>query len=385
MNTKNEFPIFKNQPNLIYLDSSATTLKPQRVLDKLMEYYTNYSANVHRGLYPISDKATEEYENARKIIADFLKVLPEEIIFTSGTTDGLNFVAESLRKSKLIKENTQVILSELDHHSTLLPLRSISNNVSYLGLNEMAPKIEQSDQECIIGITHVSNVTGGIVDLKEVRKNYPNSIIVVDAAQSVSRLPIDLSNGEIDFLSFSGHKIYGPTGIGILYINKKWHDQLEPYKLGGGMIREVTKDKANWAEAPKKYEAGTPPIAEAIALGEAIKFVSEVGIEKIAEHENKLTALLINELKNLDLEIYHQDNGSSVVSFSKKGIHPHDISQFLGENNICVRAGHHCTQILHKEILEIPASVRVSFGIYNDEEDIKIFIEKLKEAISIFS
>ncbi len=383
---KSQFPIFKSNPDLVYFDNGATTLKPERVIKKLTEYYSTYSSNVHRGLYPMAVKADEEYENAREIIANFINADFSEVIFTSGTTESINGIAQMLTKSGIINENDNILITELEHHANIIPWQEIKNiNLSYIPINDNLEldldKIDRAKDYKVIALTHTSNVTGTINNIKTIRTLFPESILVVDCAQSISRIKIDVKDLDVDFIAFSGHKIYGPTGIGVLYGKHELLKKLEPFKFGGGMISEVGKFKSSWAEIPTKFEAGTPPIAEAIALGEAINFVNGIGIDNIWKHEQNLRTELITELHKLDfVEIYHpnlETKAAAVVSFNVKGVHPHDVAQFLGDNGICVRAGHHCTHVLHRDRLDINASVRVSLGVYNEIWE----IEKLCTAI----
>ncbi|MEP7103815.1 MAG: aminotransferase class V-fold PLP-dependent enzyme [Candidatus Dojkabacteria bacterium] len=394
---KSQFPIFSNNPGLVYLDNASTTQKPQRVIDSLVDFYTKYNANVHRGLYPIAEKATNMYEEARKTLAKFINADPLEIIFTGGTTSGTNAIADSLFKSGLIPENPRVLLSDLEHHSSMLPWQQVPGaQLQYLPVNEnyeiSGISSQLSEKYDVVSLSHVSNVTGSVLNsdiLKNLKTVNSKPITVLDCAQSISHLPIDVKSLGADFIVFSGHKIYGPTGVGIIWGRRELLEKMEPFDVGGGMIREVKRDKTEWAPLPEKFEAGTPPIAEAIALAEAVKFVQELGFEQIESHEQELRKELINELSKIEkLKIYHpnlEHKAAGVISFSVDGVHPHDLSQYLGDNNICVRAGHHCTQILHKEVFDISATLRVSLGVYNSSEDISSFIEKLKKGIEVYS
>jgi len=402
MNLRNQFPILKNNPELIYLDSASTSQKPQQVIDSLVDFYSKHNANVHRGLYPLAEKATKLYEDARKTIAEFINAEPEEIIFTGGTTDGINKIAESLKISGMLSEKPKVLLTELEHHSNILPWQRLAKEMFYIPVQTEAGEFEISTDEHfypieepydVLTLTHISNVTGSITDVQEMVKysRYHNPkphYIMLDAAQSIIHMPIDVKALDVDFMVFSGHKMYGPTGIGVIYGKKEILKKMEPFHVGGGMIREVKRASASWAPLPEKFEAGTPPIAEAVALAEAVRFIQNLGFEKIQPHENLLRKYLVEKLMQIPgLKLYHPPltaKAAGVVSFSVDGIHPHDIAQFLGDNNVCVRAGHHCTQILHREILQIPASVRVSLGVYNTEEDIEKFVSFLKESIKHF-
>lgn len=393
MNIKAQFPIFKNNPGLVYLDSSATSQKPKKVINKLVEYYSKYNANVHRGLYPLSEKSTEMYEDARRTIAKFINADPEEIIFTSGTTDGLNAIAAMLKDSGLINKNPRIILSEIEHHSNILPWQRLNpKSIDYLMLSsDYSLGSSMSDKQAdILSITHASNVTGTILPVEEIVKNAENvRFIILDAAQTVGHIKIDVKKLDVDFLVFSGHKAYGPNGIGVIYARKEILEELEPFRVGGGMIKEVKREKATWAELPEKFEAGTPSIADAIALGEAINFIKDLTYTKIHQHESELREYLYSELTKIpQIQIFHPSlkfEALGIMSFTIQNIHPHDIAHFLGENKIAVRAGHHCTQILHREVLNIPASVRVSLGVYNSKSDVDALIKGIKDCIKYYS
>lgn len=384
---KSEFPIFENHPDLVFLDNASTTQKPKEVLNKLLEVYTNYNANVHRGLYPIAEKINQEYEDARKKIAKFINADPEEVIFTSGTTDATNLIAESLVRSKLIPLEPKVLTTEAEHHANFLPWQRITDGkLKFLSTAENVLNEEYN----VVAYSVVSNVTGQFNEIKELKehKNLSKALFIADAAQAIAHNRIDVKEMDVDFLVFSGHKMFGPTGIGVLYGKKELLNKMEPFRVGGGMIREVKRAHSSWAELPNKFEAGTPAIADAIALGVAVDFIKNLGINNINKDETELTQYALTKLKELNnINIYHNNslNSGPVISFTIEGVHPHDIAQYLGDKSICVRAGHHCTQILHKEVFEIPASVRLSLSIYNTIEDIDYFIEELKNGIKVYT
>lgn len=384
---KSEFPIFESHPDLIFLDNASTTQKPREVLNKLIEVYTHYNANVHRGLYPIAEKVNQEYEGARIKIAKFINANPEEIIFTSGTTDATNFIAESLIRSKLIPQEPKVLTTEAEHHANFLPWQRITDGkLKFLKTTQDI----LNDEYDVVAYSIISNVTGQFNDLKELKenKNLNKAIFIADAAQAIAHTQIDVKEMDIDFLVFSGHKMFGPTGVGVLYGKKELLNKMEPFRVGGGMIREVKRTYSTWAELPNKFEAGTPAIADAITLGAAVDFINKLEIKNINKHETDLTQYTLTKLKELDnINIYHSNslNSGPVISFTIDGVHPHDIAQYLGDKSICVRAGHHCTQILHKEVFEIPASIRLSLSIYNTIEDIDSFIHELRNGINIYT
>ncbi len=388
---KAQFPIFKTKPNLVYLDSASTTQKPKVVLEQIQNYYENRNANVHRGLYPLAEEATETFESSRLAVARFLNVEKEEVIFNSGTTEGLNLLAESLLRSSVISADDVCVVTELEHHSNLLPWRRIFSKVNYLEVDENGDLLPDWDEKLktlnpkLIALSHASNVTGAVHPIKKIREICPNAIIVLDIAQSIAHMKVDLKDLDVDAAAFSGHKLYAPMGIGALVVKKSLLEKLEPFKVGGGMIREVKKDEIVWDEIPSKFEAGTPNVEGASGLARAIKFIEEIGFEMISEIEEELTFDLMLELKGIeDLRIFHSNTGVGVVSFYHEKVHPHDIAQYLGDHGVCVRAGHHCTQVLHRDVLKVPATVRVSFGVYNSSEEVTKFAELLRDSLEFF-
>jgi cysteine desulfurase/selenocysteine lyase len=394
---KSQFPIFQNNPGLIYFDNGATTQKPQSVIDAEVEFYSKYNSNVHRGLYPLSQKATDMYEEARHVAAEFINASPEEIIFTNGTTDSTNAIATMLQKSKLLNPKPKILLTELEHHANIIPWQQLENSeIDWITLDENYQlKKDYSDFYVnpttfydLVSTTLVSNVTGTILPVQEINKTANRSYTLVDAAQAVAHIPIDVKALDVDFLVFSGHKMFGPTGIGVLYAKKELLEKFVPFRTGGGMIVEVGRNSATWAEIPERFEAGTPNIAGAVGLGEAIKFINNIGFDYIQSIENELRNYLFTKLSDIpNIKIFHPSldkSAASVISFYIDGVHPHDISEFLGNSNICVRAGHHCTHILHREVFKVPATVRASLSIYNTKEEIDVFVEKLKEVVKIY-
>lgn len=401
-NYKRLFPIFDKNPNLHYLDSAATALKPKVVLDKMMEYYTDYSANIHRGLYPISERATEEYEKARKMVAEFLGAEYEsEVIFTSGTTDSINLVARGWGEINL-KEGDEIVVALSEHHSNMVPWQELAKR-NKLVLRFVSLKQVTSDQKLeginsktkLLAVGQVSNVLGEINPIKEIveaaRKVSPDICVVVDGAQAVAHLPVDVKDMDVDFYTFSGHKVYGPTGVGVLYAKAKRQIEMNPVKYGGGMIKEVYTEGATWAEGPEKFEAGTPPIAEVIGLGAAIEFIKSIGWDEIKSHEKRLVEYLFKKLADLKwLKVVGSGLGTNrlgvVAMYAENGTPPsHDVAHILGRKfEVCVRAGHHCTMPLHLSLGLPYGTVRASLGIYNDESDIEALVMGLEEAYNIF-
>lgn len=397
---RNDFPFFKAQPTLHYLDSAATALKPQCVIDAMNEYNLAYSTNVHRGLYPLSERATAAYEGARETVANFINARSsKEIIFTSGTTHSINLVALGWARS-ILKKDDEIVVTTLEHHSNLVPWQMLGKELG-VKIVYWDPRkdgtLDPTDankyfnrRTRLLAITHISNALGTLMPLKQcIQKAYACGVrVLVDAAQSASRIPIDVQYLDCDFLAFSGHKLYGPTGIGILYVKEKHFDSFRPVFGGGGMIREVTKTHTTWNDPPWKFEAGTPPIAEAIGLARAIRYVREIGLSAIHGHEKSLTNYALEKLsaiKNIRILGPAKINEhESIISFIMNNIHGHDIASIVGENEIAIRAGHHCCMPL-MQFLNVPATARISFGIYNTQDDVEALIKGLRVVQKVFN
>ena len=399
-NIKNQFPIFSKKINgksLVYLDSSNSSQKPINVLNKLDEFYRYEFSNVGRSIHSLAVKATNKFDETRVSIKNFVNAKSkDEIIFTKNATEAINLVASTFGQQN-INKGDEILITELEHHSNYVPwhyLRKIKGAVI-----KFAPINEDGDIEInkfeklitpktkIIGITHISNVTGTIVPVKEIveiahKKNIP---VLIDGCQSAPHIKIDVQDIDCDFYVMSAHKVYGPTGVGILYGKKKWLENLPPYIGGGGMISEVKKDKITYASLPEKYEAGTMPTAEVIAFNESIKFMNSIGIENLMNHEKELTNYALEKLKKMNSVkiIGNPKNKAGVISFTIKGIHPHDIATILDEDGVAIRAGHHCCQILHEK-LNVSATARVSLGIYNTKEDIDILCKAIENCRKVF-
>lgn len=396
---RNDFPLLNNNPDLAYLDNAATSQKPIMVIDAVAAFYSNDNANVHRGIYPLSERATEKYDESRKKIAEFLNADFEEIIFTQGTTDSMNAVAQMLGTK--VSEGEVIVTTGMEHHGLLLPFQRLANNkkaqLKYVAMNsdltfdiENYKKILDEGNTKIVAVSGMSNVTGYILPIKEIVRlaKEKGALTVVDAAQLVVHKKINVKDLDVDFLGFSGHKIYGPTGIGVLFGKKELIEKSEPFRVGGGMITRVERSNAEWKQGPERFEAGTPNIAGAIGLAAAIDYLKSVGIEVIENHEKDLTEYAKEKLAGLEfVETYipaDLENFSSVISFNVKGVHAHDTADILGQNNVAVRAGHHCAQLLLREVLKVDSTARMSLALYNSKEDIDKLINALQRVKGTF-
>ncbi|MDP3724169.1 MAG: SufS family cysteine desulfurase [bacterium] len=400
MNVKDQFPIFRHHPSLIYLDSAATSLKPQSVSDAVKRYDEEYSANVHRGIYSISEQATEAFESVRNRVVRFINASSaDEIIFTKGTTEGLNLLAYAWGRIN-ISEGDEIVTAIMEHHSNFVPWQQLAFEIgaTFKVMNfedDSAPIMSKQLRQVvkkktkIVALTHVSNVLGTINPIadivREVRSMNPDTLIIVDGAQAVAHLPVDVQQLGCDAYVFSGHKMYGPTGVGVLWAKRELLESMPPFLFGGSMIERVQIEKTTFAKPPAKFEAGTPPIAQVIGLGAAVEFIESVGREEIRRHEEQLVKIALLRLSDL-VTMYGPTDAKKrggLIAFSLHGIHGHDVAQVLAEEEICVRAGHHCAMPLH-ERLGIPATVRASFGIYNSEDDIDRLINGIKRAAEVF-
>jgi cysteine desulfurase/selenocysteine lyase len=396
---RNDFPILSRKVNnkpLIYLDSAATAQKPQVVIDAVDNYYKFQNANIHRGVHTLSQEITIAYEEARATVKKHLNAAhAHEIIFTKGTTDSINLVAYSFGK-KYVNEGDEILISSMEHHSNILPWQQLCedkgaklkvipiNNEGEIDLKEF--KILLSPKTKIVAITHVSNTLGTINPIKELitLAHQQNIAVLVDGAQAVPHLLVDVVDLDADFYCFSAHKLFGPTGVGVLYGKQKWLDEMPPYQTGGGVIKTVTFEKTTFADLPLKFEAGTPHISGAIGLAAAINYVNELGLNNISEYENELQVYATKRLSEIDgLRIIGTAaNKAAVISFVVDGTHPFDIGVILDKQGIAVRTGHHCTQPLWN-IYGLQGTVRVSFAFYNTIEEIDSFTVALKKAIKM--
>ena len=399
-NIKSQFPIFSKKINgkpLVYLDSSNSSQKPLSVINRLDSFYKNEFSNIGRSIHSLSVNATNKFDETRESVKKFINAdSREEIIFTKNATESINLVASTFGQQN-IKKGDEILITELEHHSNYVPWHYLRENkgavIKFAPINDdgdiIISELEKliSSKTKIIAVTHLSNVTGTIVPVKEIidiahKKNIP---VLVDGCQSAPHLKIDVKDLDCDFYAISGHKVYGPTGVGVLYAKKKWLEQLPPYIGGGGMISEVNKDRISYAQLPEKYEAGTMATAEVVAFNESIKFMEAIGIEKLVNHECELTNYALEKLKTINSVnvIGNPKNKAGVISFTIKGVHPHDIATILDEDGVAIRAGHHCCQILHNR-LNLTATARASFGVYNTKEDVDILCKAIENCRKVF-
>ena len=395
---KKDFPIFNNK-DIVYLDSGATTQKPIQVIKKIEEFYENENANPHRGAYLLSIEATQVYEEARDKIAKFINAKHrEEVIFSKNATESLNLIAYSYGLENL-KKDDEIVISIMEHHSNLVPWQKVAKQtgakLNYMYIND---EFEISDEEIenkitsktkIVGITYVSNVTGTINNVKKIieKAHKVGAKVVVDASQAIPYMKIDVQDLNCDFLVFSGHKMFAPLGIGVLYGKREILNSMTPFLMGGDMIEYVYEQDTTFAPLPNKFEAGTQNVEGVVGLAAAIDYINQIGYDKIDEIENEVVEYAREELSKLDyLELYmtpNKENHSSVISFNIKGIHPHDVASILDSENVCVRSGNHCAQPLLRS-LGIDSTCRASFYIYNTKEDVDKLIKALDKAYSMF-
>ena len=393
-NIREQFPIYDNIPNLVYLDSGATALKPKCVLDKMNEYYSTYGVNIHRGVYSLSYQATDEYDKARQIVAEFINSDFKEVVFTKNVSDALNKICLMLEHK--LSNDDEVITSELEHHSSVLPWMKACERknakLKYIPLNEEGRITVENFKKVltaktkIVALTLVSNVMGYLTPIKEIidLAHEQGAIVIVDAAQAIQHFPIDVKELNCDFLAFSGHKAMGPTGIGVFYGKKKILKELQPIDFGGDMNEEVDLFNVEIKDIPFRFETGTPPIAEAIGLGKALEFIKEIGLDNIQNHEKKLHAYALSKLNEIEgITIYNKTSDVGIISFNVNNVHPHDAATFFDEANICLRAGHHCAQLITKW-LKCVGTLRASIYIYNTYEDIDKFVEVVKQTVDFF-
>ncbi|MFH0065956.1 MULTISPECIES: cysteine desulfurase [Bacillaceae] len=397
------FPILDQEVNgqpLVYLDSAATSQKPAAVIEAIEQYYRGYNSNVHRGVHTLGTKATDAYEGAREKVRKFINASStEEIIFTRGTTTSLNTVARSYGGAN-IKEGDEIVISYMEHHSNIIPWQQLAKEkgavLKYIPLQEDCTislddvRATITDATKIVSIMQVSNVLGVINPVKEIAKiaHEHGAVMVVDGAQSTPHLKVDVRDLDCDFFAFSGHKMVGPTGIGVLYGKKELLEKMEPIEFGGEMIDFVGLQESTWKELPWKFEGGTPIIAGAIGLGAAIDFLEEIGLDNIERHEHKLAAYAMEKMSAVEgLTIFgpkDAEKRAGVITFNINDVHPHDVATVLDADGIAVRAGHHCAQPLMKW-LDVSSTARASFYLYNTEEDIDKLVSGLVKTKEYFS
>ena len=405
---RHDFPIFNRQINghpLVYLDNAATSQKPKPVIQAMVDYYEQHNANVHRGIHALGDESTQMYASARATVARFIGAQkPEELIFTKNTTEAINLVAFSWAQ-KHLKAGDEILVTELEHHSDLLPWQRVCQvtgaKLLFLPIDGNGDlvidylKTLVGERTKLVAFTQVSNVLGTIIDayhvIKTIKKYNPNVKILVDGAQSTPHMPVNVTELNVDFFAFSGHKMLGPMGIGGLYVKKSVLDTMDPYLLGGGMISKVTKTQADWADLPDKFDAGTPNVAGAVDLATACDYLKSVGMITIRDHEKSLVAYSLNRLIDLErqgiIELYglrDPEKRAGILTFNILGVHAHDAAQiFDREFGIAVRSGHHCNQPL-MEKLGVPATIRASFYLYNTTAEIDLLIVAIHRVRAIF-
>lgn len=388
-----DFPQLKQTYH--YFDSAATSLKPKQVIDKVNDYLSRLSANIHRGMYHQSQEATELYEASREVVCDFVHAWESEVVFTRGTTASLNLVAMSYGLNNL-KTGDIILTTELEHHSSILPWQNVAKKtgaiIKYIPLTDTGKVTVESfkkvmnNQVKVVAIHHISNVLGYIAPVQEITKiaHEFDAIVVCDGAQAIQHMTVDVKALDVDFYAFSGHKMLGPTGIGVLYGKYQLLDQMEPIEFGGDMALDVFKGDFTWKDTPIKFEAGTMPIAEAIGLSEAINYLNEVSFDAIHDYVEPLYQYLMSELNKIeDIAIYNQASEAFIFTFNIKGVPAHDAITYFAEKDIALRAGQHCAKLVH-DFLGIQSSLRGTIYFYNTEEEIQLFIKVLKDAIEYF-
>ncbi len=393
-NLRKRFPVFEKNPNLVFFDTAAPALKVDTMIKAVNDCYSYEYANIHRGIYELSSKLTKRYEDSRLSVSQFINSpSSENIIFTKSATEGINLVSSCL-SDEYFSDGDEVLLTSLEHHANLVPWHLVSKKIKIvtskitssgeLDYNDLLEKINSKTK--LLTITHMSNVTGSIINFEEIKikANKFNVPILIDGCQYVPHKKLDIQELDPDFYVFSAHKLYGPSGLGILYMKNKWIDKLRPYQGGGSMIKNVETDSSTYLEGFQKFEAGTPPIAEVIGLSSSIDFINDVGIDKIYEYENQLTQYAYNQMKKInDIKIYGDfNNQTSIISFNIDGIHFNDLAMLLDKKNIAIRTGHHCAQPFMK-CFNISGNARMSIGVYNTKDDIDYFIKSINEVKEI--
>ena len=402
-NIRDDFPVLSRQvygKPLVYLDNAATSQKPRSVVQALVDYYETYNSNVHRGVHALSMEATDRFEEARQKVATFINAdTPESIIWTRGTTESINLVANTWALEH-IQAGDEIVVTQMEHHSNLLPWQKVAKDrdatLRFLPLTEDG-KLDLQEVDSIVNartklvaIVHASNSLGTINPVKELaaKARGVGATVLIDGAQSVPHMPVDVNDLDCDFLAFSGHKMMGPTGIGVLYVKRDILEGMEPFLRGGEMVLEVWNDRATWNDLPMRFEAGTPNIADAIALGTAVDYLTDLGMENVRRHEMELTEYALMRMKELEeLDIFGPrdvEERGGVILFHSSKVHAHDFGTFMDRQGIAIRTGHHCTMPLMRT-LNVAATARASFYVYNTENEVDVLVDATKQALRYFS
>lgn len=403
---REDFPILKRKVSggkpLVYLDNAATTQKPLAVINAIRDYYMNYNSNIHRAVHQLAEEATLEFEKTREKVAEFINARStEEIVFTRNATEAINLVAYSWGRTNVKKEDS-IVITEIEHHSNIVPWQILTSEKGakleyvgtddngYLKLQEYMDYLDSSSKKVkLVSVSHMSNVLGTIVPINEIIKmSHKKGIpVLVDGAQSVPHMPVDVQKMDCDFMAFSAHKMLGPTGVGILYVKKEILEKMPPFIGGGDMIKEVHKYETRYNDLPYKFEGGTPNIADVIGFAAAIDYLNNIGMAKVREHEVELTGYALDKISRVrGVTLYGPRNTNDrggVISFNIGDIHPHDLATIMNDHGVAIRSGHHCAQVL-MERLDVPATSRASFYIYNTKEEVDIFVSALEEARRLF-
>ena len=401
-NIREDFPILDQEINgspLTYFDNAASTQKPKAVINAIKNYYEHDHANVHRGVHSLSVRATELYEESRKKIAQFINAnSPNEIIFTRGTTESINILASGL--SGLVKQGDEILISTMEHHSNIVPWQVLTQETGaelrYVDIdNNGELMLEQLDEHLatgkvkLVAVSHVSNVLGTITDIQKVIKKCKDAgaKILIDGAQAVPHMKVDIGNLGCDFYAFSAHKMLGPTGVGVLWARKELLENMKPFQCGGDMIREVHKQETTWNDLPYKFEAGTPNVADVICFAAAIDYLTEIGMDNVRNHEIELTKYALEKMSKVKGLVIYGPNDTKkqggVISFNFKDVHPHDVATIIDKNGVAIRSGHHCAQVLMDK-LDVAATNRASFYIYNTKEEVDTLIDSLEQVAKVF-
>ena len=403
-NIRKDFPVLarkvRDEKDLVYLDNAATTQKPIHVIDAISDYYKNHNSNIHRAVHALAEESTEAFEAVRDKVAKFLNIKDrQEIIFVRGTTEAINLVSYSWGREN-IKKGDIIVTTEYEHHSNIVPWQLVAQEVGaeikYIDIDENGELIlEQLDDHLatgkvkLVAVSHVSNVLGTITDVNRIitKCRDAGAKILIDGAQAVPHMKVDIDSLDCDFYAFSGHKMLGPTGVGVLWAKKEHLEKMQPFQGGGDMIREVHKYETTWNDLPYKFEAGTPNIADVIGFAAAIDYLSNIGMDNVRDHEIELTAYALEKMKNVKgLTIYgpkDPQKASGVISFNFNDVHPHDVATIIDKNGVAIRSGHHCAQVL-MEKLNVAATNRASFYIYTTKEEVDVLINSLEDVARVF-